>query len=80
MIQDDIINELQYIPEAKLIEVYEMIHSFRLKFSTEHRTNETNYVLQNKDLMQQIALSTQTHAQRAGYQPTTEELNALLGI
>jgi hypothetical protein len=80
MIQDDIINELQYIPESKLIEIYKIIHSFRLKFGTEPKTNETDYVLQNKDLMQQIALSMQTHQQRAGYQPTTEELNALLSI
>jgi hypothetical protein len=50
MIQDDIINELQYIPESKLTEIYEIIHSFRLKFSTEPKTDETNYVLQNKDL------------------------------
>lgn len=35
MIQDDIINELQYIPEFKLIEIYDMIHSIRLKFSNE---------------------------------------------
>jgi hypothetical protein len=80
MIQDDIINELQYIPEAKLIEVYEMIHSFRIKFGTKPKTDETDYVLQNKDLMQQIALSTQTHQQRTGYQPTVEEINALLSI
>jgi hypothetical protein len=63
MIQDDIINELQYIPEAKLIEVYEMIHSFRLKFSTEHKTNETSYVLQNKDLTRKMGRVTRNPSQ-----------------
>lgn len=35
MIQDDIINELKYIPEAKLIELYDLIHYFRLGLGSE---------------------------------------------
>jgi len=35
MIQDGIINELQYIPEAKLIELYDLIHYFRLGLNNE---------------------------------------------
>jgi hypothetical protein len=35
MIQDDIINELQYIPEAKLVELYDIIHYFRLGINSE---------------------------------------------
>jgi hypothetical protein len=35
MIQDDIINELQHIPEAKLIELYDLIHYFRLGLNSE---------------------------------------------
>jgi len=35
MIQDDIINELKYIPEANLIELYDLVHSFRLKFNND---------------------------------------------
>lgn len=35
MIQDDIISELQYIPEAKLIELYDIIHYFRLGLTSE---------------------------------------------
>ena len=31
--------------------------------------DETDYILQNKVLMQQIALSQQTHQQQTGYQP-----------
>ncbi len=45
MIQDDIINELQYIPEAKLTELYELIHSFRLRFSSEGRLPEEQQAL-----------------------------------
>ena len=33
MIQDDIIKELQYIPETKLTELFDIIHSFRLRFN-----------------------------------------------
>ena len=37
MIHDDIIKELQYIPETRLNELYELIHSFRLGFNNESR-------------------------------------------
>jgi antitoxin YefM len=43
-------------------------------------TQETSYVVQNSALMQQIALSLQTHQQKTGYQPTQEELNAIIGV
>lgn len=46
----------------------------------EDDVDETDCVLQNSDLMQQIELSTQTHEKNAGYQPTDEELNALLSV
>ncbi|MDD1617392.1 MAG: hypothetical protein CG439_2524 [Methylococcaceae bacterium NSP1-2] len=48
--------------------------------SDEIKSEESDYILQNKDLMQQIALSIQTHQQNAGYQPSPEELNAILSI
>lgn len=48
--------------------------------SDEIKSEESDYILQNKDLMQQIALSIQTHQQNAGYQPSSEELNAILSI
>jgi len=35
MIRDDIISELQYIPESKLIELYDLIHYFRLGLNSE---------------------------------------------
>ncbi len=46
----------------------------------EIKADETEYVLQNQDLMQQIALSIETHQHHTGYQPTTEQLDAILGI
>jgi antitoxin YefM len=38
---------------------------------------ETLYVLQNKSLMEQIAVSLQTHQEGTGYAPSPEELDAL---
>lgn len=35
MIQDDIISELKYIPEAKLFELYDLIYYFRLGLTSE---------------------------------------------
>jgi len=42
--------------------------------------DETDYIAQNKALMEQIESSMQTHEQRSGYKPTDEEMNALLSI
>jgi antitoxin YefM len=42
--------------------------------------DETDYILKNKALMQQITLSQQTHQQQIGYQPTAEELHEIVGI
>lgn len=44
------------------------------------REQETLYILQNTELMRQIADSLATHAQRTGYQPTAEELDAIIGV
>jgi hypothetical protein len=38
MIQDDIIQELQYIPESKLQDLYNLIHYFRLSVNSEIET------------------------------------------
>lgn len=35
MIKDDIIEELEHIPEAKLVELYDLIHYFRLGLLSE---------------------------------------------
>jgi len=40
--------------------------------------SETLYVLQNADLMRQIAASAQTHMQSQGYQPIIEQINQIL--
>jgi len=44
------------------------------------RDQETLYVLQNSDLMKQIAASTATHAKSKGYKPTAGELDEIAGI
>ena len=44
------------------------------------REQESLYVLQNSDLMRQIADSLSTHSQSKGYKPTDDELNEITGI
>ena len=44
------------------------------------REQETLFVLQNKDLMKQIANSSTSHSVRKGYPPTTKELDEITGI
>lgn len=44
------------------------------------REQETLYVLQNNELMKQIAASIDTHTQGKGYKPTAEELDEITGI
>ncbi len=44
------------------------------------REQETLYVLQNSDLMRQIAVSIKTHANQQGYRPGTGELDEIIGV
>ena len=44
------------------------------------REQESLYVLQNSDLMQQIADSLNTHTNETGYRPTDDELNEITGV
>jgi antitoxin YefM len=44
------------------------------------REQETLYVLQNTDLMKQIAASAATNAKDKGYRPTAGELDKIAGI
>lgn len=44
------------------------------------REQETLYVLQNSDLMKQIADSSTTHSKNQGYQPTKEEMDEIAGL
>ncbi len=44
------------------------------------REQETLYVLQNNDLMKQIAASADTNAKNKGYKPTAGELDEITGI
>ncbi len=44
------------------------------------REQETLFVLQNNDLMKQIAASMGSHSRGKGYKPTAEELDEITGI
>ena len=44
------------------------------------REQETLYVLQNSDLMKQIAASIGTHTEGQGYKPTVEEIDEITGV
>jgi len=44
------------------------------------REQETLFVLQNASLMGQIAESLKTHGQASGYQPSSEEIDEILGV
>jgi antitoxin YefM len=44
------------------------------------REQETLYVLQNTNLMQQLAESVKTHTERKGYMPTKEQMDEITGI
>ncbi|MDP2609018.1 MULTISPECIES: type II toxin-antitoxin system Phd/YefM family antitoxin [unclassified Oceanobacter] len=44
------------------------------------REQETLSVLQNRDLMQQIAASLETHKHSQGYKPTKEQMDEITGI
>lgn len=44
------------------------------------REQETLYILQNTNLMTQIAESARTHANNKGYKPSKEELGEIIGL
>ena len=44
------------------------------------REQETLYVLQNNNLMQQIAASMATHTKEKGYAPTIGEMDEITGV
>jgi len=44
------------------------------------REQETLHVLQNRDLMQQIAASLESHKRNQGYKPAEEQMNEITGI
>ncbi|OCW96817.1 type II toxin-antitoxin system Phd/YefM family antitoxin [Alishewanella sp. HH-ZS] len=44
------------------------------------REQETLYILQNQNLMQQIARSLETHDSGKGYIPTEEQMNEITGL
>ena len=55
MIQEAILNELQYIPEAKLVELYDLIHYFRLGLSSEKQLMEDDVKIDPDLCLQTLA-------------------------
>ena len=64
--------------KGKKVEVLVIVEDETEEDETEE--DETDYILNNKSIMQQITLSEKTHQQKTGYQPTEEELNAIVSI
>ena len=44
------------------------------------REQETLYILQNNNLMRQLAESARTHVERKGYTPSKEQLDEITGL
>ncbi|GEM_PF-948992 len=89
-IADTIYQHVQSMPSPLAQEVLDFIQflEFRSKHSAIANTvtisaqewdglQETLFVLQNTELMRQIAASEQTYRHNRGYVPSAEELNAL---
>ena len=55
MIQDAIMNELQYIPEAKLFELYDFIHYFRLGLNSEEKAVEDEFKIDPEMCLKTLA-------------------------
>jgi hypothetical protein len=70
MIQDDIINELQYIPEAKLIELYDLIHYFRLGLNSE--TAKQSFQEDDFSIDESICLKTLEKIKRGNFSGFSE--------
>ena len=51
-----------------------------LPFEVKLPDDETSSILQNPDLMSQIAQSMRTFQQGSGYKPTEKELNEIAGV
>jgi hypothetical protein len=89
-IADTIYQHVQSMPSPLAQEVLDFIQFLESKSKLATTVNtvtvsaqewdslqETLYVLQNTELMRQIAASEQSYRQHTGYVPSAEELNAL---
>jgi hypothetical protein len=64
------------LPESLVHQVLDYLEFLEIKYQQEIES-ETLYVLQNNSLMQQIKESEKTFANKTGFIPSEEQLNAL---
>ena len=81
-IKEQLIREIEQAPEESLVKFMQVWQLAKQSaFSNiENGVQETLFVLQNKNLMDQISRSVTTHEQSQGYQPNKEELDEIFSI
>jgi hypothetical protein len=76
-LKEQLIREIEQAPEesvVKFMQVWQIVKQSAFNRGAED-WDETLFVLQNIDLMEQVSRSMATHEQHQGYQPSKEKLN-----
>jgi hypothetical protein len=76
-LKEQLIREIEQTPEEVLIkfmQIWQIAKQSAFNTGAED-WDETLFVLQNTDLMEQVSRSMATHEQHQGYQPSKERLN-----
>lgn len=76
-IKEQLIHEIEQTTEESLVkfmQIWQIAKQSAFNIGAED-WDETLFVLQNTDLMEQVSRSMATHEQRKGYQPSKERLN-----
>ncbi len=76
-IKEQLIHEIEQTTEESLVkfmQVWQIVKQSAFNTGTED-WDETLFVLQNTDLMEQVSRSMATHEQHQGYQPSKKKLN-----
>jgi len=76
-IKEQLIHEIEQTTEESLVkfmQIWQIAKQSAFNTGAED-WDETLFVLQNTDLMEQVSRSMATHEQRKGYQPSKEKLN-----
>ena len=81
-IKEQLIHEIEQTTEESLVkfmQIWQIAKQSAFNTGAED-WDETLFVLQNTDLMEQVSRSMATHEQHQGYQPSEEELNEILSV
>ncbi len=81
-IKEQLIREIEQMPEESLVKFMQIWQIAKQSaFDTgADDWDETLFVLQNNDLMEQISRSMATHKEHQGYQLSKEELDEILSV